>query len=87
MSSVHLNKKVFSNSLMVSAESLVLALVLASNMEKGKRKRLQDYFHKATRHNVQSEIVVNFVLGNHTLAYGYQTAVQKWLKHYFRISL
>ena len=33
MSSVHLLKIVFSNSLMVSAESPVLALVLASNME------------------------------------------------------
>ena len=53
---------------MVSAESPVLALVLASNVED------QDYFHKATRHNVQSIIVVNFVLGNHTLAYGYQSS-------------
>ena len=33
MSSLHLKKKNFSNSLMISAESSVLALVLASNME------------------------------------------------------
>ena len=71
MSSVHLKKKVLSNSLMVSAESPVLA-----------GERLQGYFHKPTRHNVQSVIVVKLVLGNQTLAYGYQR-----LKHYFRISL